>query len=178
VLASSHMGGKGGPDVWQSAHASATNTWGPLDESNEGTIDDAMNQLDSEISANGLDLYFAYGGTQVIELATRTDTTMSFGTPAPIAAIANAASQADPTVSPDERVIVYSSERTDIAFAGTNLWYATRDDPTQPFGTPQPVPDLNADANEGDPHLSADGCRIYFASDAPGNYDIYVAAMM
>jgi len=55
------------------------------------------------------------------------------------------------------------------------LWYATRADPTGAFGTPQVVP--NVDNGDDGPHLSSDGCRLYFTSQRGGSADIYVAAV-
>jgi len=181
VLATDQPGGQGGPDIWEATRGQANAAWSALAETHEGALDDANNQLDPQISADGLHLYYANGNfPQVVTVASRANTTASFASPQPIASIASTFSQADPTVTPDERVLVYSSGRTDIAFANGNLWYATRTDPAQPFGAPQPVPDVNTDGSEGDGHLSADGCRLYFARDAlnDGNWDIYVAAMM
>jgi hypothetical protein len=60
---------------------------------------------------------------------------------------------------------------------GTNLWYATRQDPTQDFGLPEPIPMVNSDRDDGDPMLSADGCELYFTSNQldVNNHDLYVA---
>ena len=62
---------------------------------------------------------------------------------------------------------------------GGNVWYATRATANDAFGTPRLVPDINTDADEGDPHLSADGCRIYFGRNVDAmnyNWDIFVAS--
>ena len=79
--------------------------------------------------------------------------------------------------SADHRVLVEppAAERTSPA-AG-NLWYAVRAQPDAAFGAPALVPGVNSDCNDGDPHLSADGCRLYFSSDRAGTYDLYVATV-
>lgn len=179
VVASDQTGTKGGPDIWQAMRASTANSFGTLDESHEGPIDSSTNQLDPFITADGMHLYYAEGSMQVIQVAARTSLSNNFGTPTVVAGITDAtSSQADPALSEDELVIIFSSGRTG-SFMGSNLWYATRATTSDTFGTPQPVPDVNTDADEGDAHLSADGCRLYFASDAPAypNYNIYVASM-
>lgn len=83
---------------------------------------------------------------------------------------------ADPSPTPDERILLLASNRTLSGQSGGNLWYATRANATGTFGQPQAVPTVNTDANEGDPHLSADGCRIYFARELGStSWDIFVA---
>ena len=175
VLASDQSGTKGGPDIWQATRTSTVNGFGTLDESNEGKLDSSTNQLDPFISPDGLRIYYAEGSTQVIQFASRGSTSSNFGTPVVLGGITSASSQADPTLSEDELVIVFSSGRSGSGFMGGNLWYATRTTLNGTFGTPLPVPDLNTDSNEGDAHLSADGCQLYFSSDAGGDWDLYVA---
>jgi hypothetical protein len=176
VVASNQTGTKGLSDIWQATRSSTGNSFGALDESHEGAVDNTAYQLDPFITADGLHLYWAEDSPQVIEVASRGSTSSNFGSPAAVAGITDTASQADPTLSEDELVIIFSSGRTGSAMGG-NLWYATRARTSDTFGTPQPVPDVNTDANEGDAHLSADGCRLYFASDAGASYDLYVASM-
>lgn len=49
--------------------------------------------------------------------------------------------------------------------AGSNLWYATRQQSGDAFSTAAHiVPSVNSDFEDGDPALSADGCELYFAS--------------
>ena len=82
---------------------------------------------------------------------------------------------ADPTLSPDELVILFSSNRS----GGGDIYYATRAAPTDAFGTVDKVPTINTPDQDGDPHLSADGCHIYFASNTNSgviaDYNLFVA---
>jgi Tol biopolymer transport system component len=99
-----------------------------------------------------------------------------FPVPAVVPELDSGAGDADPALSLDERVIVFSSARGG-SLGGGNLWYAVRLSTTQAFGMPKEVPDLNTAANDGDPWLSDDGCRLYFASDrvAASGWEIFVA---
>jgi hypothetical protein len=140
---------------------------------------------DPFLSPDGKRLYLASdpdtAELQHIFLATRSDTTSPFGTAAELPVINNPTSgDADPALSLDERVIMFNSNRpTGIpGIGGTNLWYATRQDPMHDFGPPKLVPVVNSDRDDGDPMPSADGCELYFASKRNGNgndYDLFSA---
>lgn len=99
--------------------------------------------------------------------------------PDPFAAInALSGSVFDPSLSADERVLIFGHrpEGQD----DTDLWYATRDDLAAPFGDPAPLVALNTDGDDNSPHVSADGCEIFFARDPSLAYafDIYRAAVV
>jgi hypothetical protein len=134
---------------------------------------------DPFLSGDGRRLYLspATDRGQKILVASRPDLDADFGTPIPVGLPGNANLDADPAVSPDERVIVFTSDRANGP-GGTDLWYATRPDTQHPFGAPILVPVVNGLKNEGDPMLTADGCELYFASnqDRP-NYQIFSAAI-
>lgn len=130
----------------------------------------ADNFYDPFLSTDGLRLYLApavTGAAQQIAVATRT-AGQSFGAWAPLPMINSGAGEADPALSPDERVIVFTSGRTVSGFGKTNLWYATRQRATDAFSAPRLIPTVNGDADDGDPMLSADGCELYFSSTRTG----------
>jgi len=140
--------------------------------------------FDPFLSADALRLYFSSVSirspqTQDIYVATRPDLGSDFATPALVRVINSATdADADPAVSLDERILVFTSSRTTGPGGpgGTNVWYATRLDTLHDFGAPQLVPGVNSDANDGDPMLSADGCELYFASTrVGGDYNLYSA---
>lgn len=58
-----------------------------------------------------------------------------------------------------------------------DLWRVYRDDPTAPFqpGDLQPASELNTEGFDIDPWPSADGHRLYMASDRDGGLDLFVA---
>jgi hypothetical protein len=178
VVGSSRGGGSGGIDVWE-ASAVTPLAFGPLSRDHVMMVEDSGNQQDPMVSSNGLHLYEAPDttGMQILEMASRSSTTMNFGAPQPITELNDATfGTADPAVNDTETVIVFSSGRTGTVGAG-DLWYATRANATGTWSTPLQVPGVNTTANEGDPHLGGDGCHLYFASDRDSgqNWDLFVA---
>ncbi len=132
---------------------------------------------DPFLSRDGLRLYFAPTGTtgfQQIRVAARASTSAAFSAPAAVRGVDRSnASDADPAVSNDERILVFSS--TDLG--GTNLWYATRLVAGDDFGAPVPIMGLNSVVSDSDPMLSADGCELYFSSTRGSGRHIYRAAV-
>ncbi len=176
-VASDRAGGDGGADVWLASRTSVGVAFDPMSEALAANVNDATSQYDPALSDDGLHLYFAPGNPQYIALAVRASRTAAFSAPLAFPELTSGAGDADPSLSPDERIITFSSRRTDQNAGGSDMWYATRASSSVSFGAPVHVPDLNTTADEGDPVLSRDGCRLYFASDAAGAYDVYVAAM-
>jgi len=171
-------GAEGGSDLWISERGSTSAPFTSFDRSaGLANIDTSGDELDPELSADGLRIYLAIESSpQRLAVASRSALSSNFGNAQQIDELQSGAGDADPTLSPDELIIVYSSRR---AGGGSNvdLWYATREDKTDPFSTPRRVPDVNGSAADGDPALSPDGCRLYFASDRSGDYELYVSSM-
>ena len=135
--------------------------------------------VDPFLSADGRTLYFTQnpGGPKhpSIVIATRTETRFDFSEPSDLDGInLSSKNTADPALSPDERVIVFSSDR-DGGRGHLDLWYATRADALHAFSPPAPIPTVNTEDDDADPMLSADGCELYFASTFEGDYNLYVA---
>jgi WD40 repeat protein len=139
-----------------------------------GTVDTSANQWDPEISADELRLYLAPDdtGLQHVAVAERATVADDFGAPVTIPELASTTTDNDPTISADERVIVFASNRN-----GRGLWYATRAERTQAFSAPQELVDINSTQSDDGPHLTADGCHLYFSSSRNGSDDLYVAAL-
>jgi peptidoglycan-associated lipoprotein len=80
-----------------------------------------------------------------------------------------------PTISGDELVIYYSSDRSG-GMGGKDIWVAFRDNKSQPFGRPYNLgPIVNTPGDEMFPFLRAD-TMLYFASDGHpglGGMDIF-----
>jgi WD40 repeat protein len=139
--------------------------------------------FDPFLSRDGLRLYLAPnlpGSGQHIRMATRTGPDKNFAASVPVAVINGADADADPALSLDERIIVFSSLRPAGAGLGaTNLWYATRPSATADFAAPRLIPTVNSDRSDGDPMLSADGCELYFASTRlGGGFHLFRAHVM
>jgi Tol biopolymer transport system component len=167
----------GDVDIWSSRRANPLQPFPAFDQIDLAMVNTATDQHDPFITTDGKQLYFAHSSTvQRIVVSARAPNG-TFSTPAVVSELDSGEGDADPAVSLDERIIVYSSKRGG-SLAGGNLWYATRLSPSQPFGAPKVIPDLNTDADDGDPWLSDDGCRLYFASDRAGGttgWEIYLA---
>lgn len=84
---------------------------------------------------------------------------------------------ADPTLSADERVLIFSAPSEE---GDGELWYATRGGPAEIFGSPARLTALNTSDEEGSPHLSADGCEILFHRSPLGAWDpdLYIAPLV
>jgi len=82
---------------------------------------------------------------------------------------------ADPTLSADERVLIFSGPSEEEG--DSELWYARRDGPDDSFDSPTRLSALNTADDEGSPHLSADGCELFFHRSPKGawNPDLYLA---
>lgn len=140
---------------------------------------DNTNHYDPFLNRDGLRLYLAPtsgpSGRQEIKVATRSLLGGDFVAPIDVAGINSSnTSNADPALSPDERVLVFSSDRG----GGIDLYYATRPGLLAAFGTPRPIPGVNSAAIDGDPVLSDDGCELYFSSNrGGGSFHLFHAAV-
>jgi Tol biopolymer transport system component len=145
---------------------------------NAGNVDN----FDPFISSDGRTLYLTAdrGGPSHprIVVATRLDTRSDFGTPIDVGGVnVGNKKNGDPALSPDERVIVFSSDR-DGGSGKLDLWYAARSDAALEFSEPAPIPVVNSGDDEADPMLSADGCELYFAAQRNGDFDLYVSEVL
>jgi hypothetical protein len=178
VIGSDRSGGIGGIDVWETQRPSTADPWPAPTRDRTMAVNTSGADHDPTISADGLRLYLAPGtpAPQRLSVATRATVTSAFGAPVTIMELDSNMGDADPSPTPDERILLFSSARSGGP-QQSNVWYATRTTSTGLFSTPRLVPDINTDAAEGDPHMSTDGCRIYFARSLGGNdYDLYMAS--
>ena len=83
-----------------------------------------------------------------------------------------------PTVSADGRTLLFWSLRSGGP-GDADIWMATRPNTETSFSAPTSL-GLNTAENDWGPHLSADGCTLYFGSTREGGLggiDIYVATL-
>lgn len=173
VVGSDRFGSSGGFDVWESIRTSTTVQWPAMNRTNVMRVETFGNEHDPSLSADGQRLYLApdQPSPQRIAVATRGGDGV-FGTPVVLANINGTNGDADPSPTPDERILAFSSNRS----GSGDMYYATRATTTADFGAPAPIPDVNTSAPEGDPHISTDGCRLYFARALAGyQYDLHMA---
>jgi len=178
VFASDRSGGAGNTDLWEASRAAVGDSFGMPSRAHVMQLETGGNEYDPWISPDGRHLYFApTGGGQHIAFAVRGSASANFGNPTTLQELTSGTGDGDPALSTDEKLIVFSSNRPGSGFAGGNLWFASRAAANGLFSLPMPVPDLNTDASDGDPHISSDGCRLYFGrSSSTTDWDIYVAA--
>ncbi len=178
VLSSGRAGGEGNTDLWEGTRPNKQAAFGSFTQSLVMTVNDAGEQLDPELSADGLRVYLAVSSNpQHIAMATRTTIGGAFGNP--VSMIDSGTGDADPSLSADELVIAFSSNRTGASFGGGNVWYATRANTGVPFEPPQVVQGVNTPSNDGDPTFSRDMCRLYFASDRGiAGFDLFVSEVL
>jgi hypothetical protein len=70
---------------------------------------------------------------------------------------------------------LYFNLTPDAGEADGDLYVSHRAAPDRPFGAPEPLTELNTEADERDPWLSPDGKRLFFSSDRDGTLNIYEA---
>jgi len=84
-----------------------------------------------------------------------------------------------PVPTSDDLAIYFSSTRPDGgARGGHDIWVARRAHPTDPYGSPLNVMELNTDADDFASWASPDGCRLYFRRTDPLGSEIFVAEKM
>lgn len=81
----------------------------------------------------------------------------------------------DPWLSADQLTIYFDTSRSS-AFAGRNIFKATRSSVGSPFTTPVVVDGVGSDDDELEPWLPPSGERLYFSSDRTVSYALYVSA--
>ncbi|MEO7731378.1 MAG: hypothetical protein ABIY55_10420 [Kofleriaceae bacterium] len=184
IVVSANFGGGSPFDIRTATRANRSASFTTPVPDHLAAVNTANTQhFDPFLSGDGQHLYLApvpNGAPQHIAMASRTALNADF-TPAALVRVINTteplAGDSDPALSPDERVIVFSSNRSGGVGSG-DLYYATRMNAAQPFGAPLPIPTVNSTFADGDPMLSADGCTLYFASLRAGSFDLYTAAVI
>jgi OmpA-OmpF porin, OOP family len=163
----------GSPDLWMASRAAPGQPFGPA-----RSLGRSVNTRSAEsfpaISADGLTLYFASdrpGGSGDVDLwvATRHSVTSTFGSVHDLGRAANSASyDSEPAISADGLVLLFASTRRG-GFGGQDLWVATRETTSDPFGPPINLgPRINTGGYDGRPDLSADRSTLFFMSSRPG----------
>lgn len=175
VFGSDRVGGEGLADFWVTTRAAVTATWAVPSQTFVMTVNDANNQGDPELNADGTRIYFSDLAPPRIVVATRASTTANFN--AQTVLISSGVGDGDPSLSADERLILFMSSRSPSQ--GQDLWYATRASVSAAFGTPRHLATLSSAQTEQFPELSRDGCTVYFASNrGGGNADLFEASVI
>ena len=177
VISSNRIGGQG-QDLWSTVRTAPTDPFPTPSQALVAGLNTAAAEYDPELTADGLRLYYAPQTTldlQHIEYADRASTADAFGAPNQIPELVVRGINADPSLSPDQTVIVFAIQDKP---APPEIHYATREDATATFGAAAPVPGvLVGGERNSDPAISPDGCELYFNSDRDGPSDVYVATV-
>lgn len=125
----------------------------------------------------GLVLALVCGCTagQLVKLGDVSPPPYHFGAPALVAELASPGDAENPTLTADLLEIYFTTDR--IA-GNSDVWFATRTDASQPFGTPAPVAGVNSPSFETSSAISADGLTLWFGSDrsgGEGSNDVWVS---
>jgi hypothetical protein len=100
-----------------------------------------------------------------------------FGPRQQIVEIAAGGDAAGPVVSLDKLTLFFTSNRAGGP-GGADTWISKRASASDPWGSPQPVNEVNSPNADGPSWISADGCRLYLHSDRSspgGNRQVFLA---
>lgn len=170
VLVSDRPGaGTATAKLWLGERASAAEPWSSAQFQPLSRLNSAAEHFDAVLSPDGLRLYYSpaevIDGPQRLVVAERPDAASDFGSARPLVELDSPGSNADPAVSSDERVIIWTSGRN---AQNADLWFATRPNRDAAFSAPRPLDAINSESHDGEPFLSADGCTLYFSSQRGG----------
>ncbi|MBA3821959.1 MAG: hypothetical protein H0X17_23950 [Deltaproteobacteria bacterium] len=155
-------------ELWLATRSTRTEPFGPLDRAAFVNVSSLENEHDPELTLDGLRLYVAPGAVTVpqqLAVTARASREVPFGVPVTIPVpVATGEHVADPSVSPDERVLLFAR------YAGTKrtLQYLTRPDRDASFGAPRAVPLTGPPSVDTGGELSRDGCELIFQSERSG----------
>jgi Tol biopolymer transport system component len=174
VVYSSHRAPSGSQDLWQATRANQTVDFSNITTDGMTALDDGHDQYDPTLTDDGLTLYYSTfidgQSKQVISMSTRVMVTADFASPSIV--INSMAGDADPYLSPDQTVLVFSSARSG-GQGGIDLYYTVRAHVSDPWGQQVAVLGANTSDNDGDPVVSRDGCTLLLSSDRDKGNDTF-----
>jgi hypothetical protein len=141
-------------------------------------IDTAANEWSAWLSVDRLTIYFARDQPCCNQLysATRASVQDPFGTPTALTALNDQTAQtSNPTVTADGLTMYLHSENRTNSVGLWDIYTSTRPSTAAAWGTPALVAGVNTPDFDEDPYILPAGDTLYFDSNAPGTYDIYMA---
>lgn len=171
---SQRPGGSGLVDLWVIRRTTKADAWGP--PVNLGPVVNSTQwEQHPTISSDGLTLIFesyrpgGYGGVD-LWVTTRGSTRDAWTSPMNLGPTVNTPyDEWWPRLSPDDRLLFFTSPDRPGGFGKTDLWMTRRATTKDQWSVPVNVgPAVNTAAEEGAPSFSLDGSILYFASDRPG----------
>jgi Tol biopolymer transport system component len=153
----------GSPEIHRATRATPEATfdppvlWAPPPNGNSDSDDPWL-------TSDELRMYFdghIGSGIQLL-FATRATTSAMFANVAQIAELDTSTNDTGPTLTADETTMVFMTDR-----GGTpDLYMAKRANPTDPFGSPAPIPSASTSSYECCSWISPDGQSLVYLSDA------------
>lgn len=177
-VGSDRPGGTGLLDIWRSTRASRAATWSA--PTNVPELSSPSRDVPRPLGDHGRTMPL---GSQrdtpdryQTFLADRDSASTPFSTPRPIPELtAPDTSTVDGFLTDDGLFLLFSSA---VGDKPADLFVASRASDSEPFSRSAPLRELNTEAEERDPCLSADGSTFYFVSNRDGPLNIYRSAVI
>ncbi len=165
-------------DIFVTRRASVDGEWG-VPVRLGGTVNTSEHEWSLSMSADGLSLYFTYGGddTGRLYVTKRATTNDDWGPSVSVGGAVATETAICPCISTDDLELYFVSGRSG-GYGEYDLWVTTRAAVNDPWGTPLNVgPTVNSPFLDCDPVISPDGLLLLFSSTRPGgisDQDIYI----
>jgi hypothetical protein len=166
-------------DIYQVSRTTAQEPFGP--PTNVGAeLNSFKTDAPSGISSDGLTLLFYSDrpggeGLNDIYMATRGSLTEPFGNVTNLGPGVNTSSGESSAVLSNGGLTLYFHSDRPGGLDADELWQATRNSVNEPFGDATLVANINSEAYEDGPTISADGLHLFFFSWREGESDLFVA---
>ncbi len=161
--------------IFQATRATPSRSFGNVTEIS--SLSDGMVHVAYPwVSADNLRLYYYHAnGARRLKVSTRPGVDHPWPPGADIAELNELGEVANPTLTKDELVIVFSGLELETAREGWDLWTASRPNRQARFSNITHLTNLNTDAWDMHPSLTPDGLTLYFASNRSGHFQIFRA---
>ena len=132
------------------------------------------------LTSNGEELWFVSdrgSDAGMLDVWRRSKSGDGFSSPVWVSELSSSSPEMYPVLTADKLTIYISSTRPK-GMGRYDIWRAHRSVSSEPFGVPEPVPELNTTSDDRATWLSPDGCRLYLSSDRNnrmGFNDVFVA---
>ncbi len=165
-------------DIFVTRRATVEGAWGePIHFG--PPVNTSAHEWALSMSADGLSLYYTYGGdpTAHLYVTKRATKNGDWGPPASVGGVVGSEIAVCPCISPNGLELYFASGRSG-GYGNYDLWVTTRATVNDPWGAPANLgPTINSPSLECDPVITPDGLSLFFSSTRPGGnsgQDIYV----
>jgi len=168
-------GGLGGWDIWLTTRPTKESPWGPPVDLGS-PVNSTIHEFCGCISPDGCSLYFSNSSGNVggdIYVTTRPTRDSPWDPPARLGVLGSRGGSGnwDPRISADGLALFFDSDYVTAAL-WPDIWLTTRTSNDSKWGTPILLgPEINTQAGESTPSISADGSTLYWCSGPQGNLE-------